>query len=275
MNKTILVLLDACRYDAATRNFGYLEHLIDCGRGAKYKVRGELPSLSRPIYATLLSGLPVHVHGITSNEVVRRLAEENVFSLCRAAGGRTAAAAYHWMCELFDRAPFSPLEGRIRLEGSGAIGSGIYYWEDGYPDSHLFADGEFLRLRCGPDFLLYHPMGIDCAGHQKGSESPEYEQAVMRAGCCLAVLLPAWLEAGWQVVVTADHGMNRYGIHGGTDPEQRDVPLYLFGSRAEPGRFTKEYISQLNVAPLLCRLLGVRPGKEMLPRLEIRFRSEA
>ena len=275
MNKTILVLLDACRYDAATRNFGFLEHLIDCGTGAKYKVQGELPSLSRPIYATLLSGLPVRLHGITSNEVVRRLTAESVFSLCRAAGGKTAAAAYHWMSELFDRAPFDPREGRLRLDGGGEIDAGIFYWEDGYPDSHLFADGEFLRLRYAPDFLLYHPMGIDCAGHRSGAESFEYELAVMKAGSCLAILLPAWLETGWQVVVTADHGMSRLGLHGGTDPDQRDVPLYLFGTRAVPGRFEDRYISQLNTAPLLCRLLGLPPAPGMLRELEVRFRDGA
>ena len=38
MKKTIFVLLDACQYEAGTRNLGYLEHLIDYKKGAKYKV---------------------------------------------------------------------------------------------------------------------------------------------------------------------------------------------------------------------------------------------
>ena len=41
MKKTIFVLLDACQYEAGTRNLGYLEHLIDYKKGAKYKVKGE------------------------------------------------------------------------------------------------------------------------------------------------------------------------------------------------------------------------------------------
>lgn len=45
MNKTVFILLDACQYEAGTRNLGYLEHLIDYQKGAKYKVKGELPSL--------------------------------------------------------------------------------------------------------------------------------------------------------------------------------------------------------------------------------------
>ena len=71
MNKTVFILLDACQYEAGTRNLGYLEHLIDYQKGAKYKVKGELPSLSRPIYATLLTGTPVYSHGITTNDVLK------------------------------------------------------------------------------------------------------------------------------------------------------------------------------------------------------------
>ena len=51
MDKTIFVLLDACQYEAASKYLGYLEHMIDYNKGAKYKVLGELPSLSKPMYA--------------------------------------------------------------------------------------------------------------------------------------------------------------------------------------------------------------------------------
>ena len=42
MNKTIFVLLDACQYEAGTRNLAFLEHLVDYGKGAKY-TRGRAP----------------------------------------------------------------------------------------------------------------------------------------------------------------------------------------------------------------------------------------
>lgn len=70
MKKTIFILLDACQYEAGSRNLGFLEHLTDYGKCAKYKVRGELPSLSRPIYATLLTGLPVSEHGINVRQIL-------------------------------------------------------------------------------------------------------------------------------------------------------------------------------------------------------------
>ena len=37
MDKTIFVLLDACQYEAASKYLGYLEHMIDYNKGAKYK----------------------------------------------------------------------------------------------------------------------------------------------------------------------------------------------------------------------------------------------
>ena len=157
MKKTIFVLLDACQYEAGTRNLGYLEHLIDYKKGAKYKVKGELPSLSRPMYATLLTGTPVFSHGITTNDTLRTLDCDNVFSLCQKQGGKTAAAAYHWFGELYNHIPFRIDRERIQLQSSETINSGIYYWDDTYPDSHLFADGEFLRQNQNPDFLLIHP----------------------------------------------------------------------------------------------------------------------
>ncbi len=271
MNKTIFVLLDACQYEAGTRNLGYLEHLIDYEMGAKYKVRGELPSLSRPMYATLLAGTPVCRHGITSNETAGTLLCENVFSLCKEQGGITAAAAYLWVSELYNHSPFRMSEDRIQIHSGGMIDVGIFYWEDNYPDSHLFADGEYLRKKYQPDFILYHSMGIDYQGHLKGAGSSEYEGAIARADGILSLLTEEWRKDGYQVVITADHGMNTLGIHGGTDSQQRDTPLYIFSDLVKPGRFEAEYISELRIAPLLCRLLGIPAGKDMTALPEIRF----
>ena len=272
MGKTILVLLDACRLDAISRTAGYLEHLVEVGQGAKYQVRGELPSMSRPMYETSLTGLPVSVHGITDNRVVRRSRCDNVFRLCRSRGLVTAAAAYFWMAELYSRAPFRQLTDRYQLEGEGDICHGIFYFEDPYPDSHLYLDGEFLRRTYSPDFLLLHSMNVDLAGHLHGGGSREYLAAVQAAVEYLALLLPQWLEEGWQVVVTADHGMSPEGFHGGPSDDQRIIPLYVFAPGAVPGDHTERPISQLNLAPLLCRLLEIPPAPGMRQELEIALR---
>lgn len=270
MAKTIFIILDACGYDVGTDNAGYLEHLTDVGIAAKYKVWGELPSMSRPMYETLMTGLPASVHGIVNNNVIRRSGFPNVFSLCRKNGLVTAAAAFQWMSELYSKAGrFVPMSDRYQLEGEGDINHGIFYYEDLYPDSHLLGDGEFLKKQYNPDFLMLHSMNTDYWGHKCGGESPEYTQAVWLAMDHVAGLLPGWMAEGWQVVVTADHGMNSMGLHGGPGETQRAVPLYIISPQVKPGRYTDTHISQLNIAPLLCRLLEFAPADGMLQQLQI------
>lgn len=46
-NKTVFVLLDGLQSEYAKEHLGYLEHLCEKQRAAKYEVLGELPSASR------------------------------------------------------------------------------------------------------------------------------------------------------------------------------------------------------------------------------------
>ncbi|MEG1942550.1 MAG: alkaline phosphatase family protein [Angelakisella sp.] len=269
MGKTIFVLLDACRFDMAKEYGGYLEHMIDAGLGAKYRVNGELPSMSRPMYETLMTGLTASVHGVTGNKEVRPSRCENLFSLCRKHGLCTAAAAYHWYSDLYGKSPFDWKNDRYQLDSRSDIMHGIYYFEDQYPDSHLYLDGEFLRKTYSPDFLLLHPMNIDYWGHKAGGDSGEYRQAVQTSTELLASFIPTWLAEGYQVVISADHGMDNFGIHAGDMKTQREVPLYLFGTPYKAGSFCDYTISQLNIAPLLCKLLEIPATGGMLSKLEI------
>jgi predicted AlkP superfamily pyrophosphatase or phosphodiesterase len=73
LSKVILVLSDGLRYDTAVAGMGYLDYLVEAKLASLYKVIGELPSMSQPMYKTIHTGLPVSVHGIVSNLVVRLL----------------------------------------------------------------------------------------------------------------------------------------------------------------------------------------------------------
>jgi len=268
-NKAILIILDGCGYDVATENLGFLEHLVAKGIGSKYKVQGELPSLSRPMYETLMTGLPVYQHGITNNLVVRTSNQISLFDLCMENNLTTAASAYYWMSELYVRAPFQYFTDRVQLEADAKIQHGIYYFEDQYPDSHVFADAEYLRQHYGSDFLLVHPMNIDDAGHKFGSNSTEYHRAVAYANVFLSTVVPIWMEAGYQIVVTADHGMNEHHLHGGNSDLQRVVPLYIISDKVVKGDHAEKMISELFIAPIICRLLEIAPSSGMKPLSEL------
>ncbi|MBB6634677.1 alkaline phosphatase family protein [Cohnella thailandensis] len=258
-NKVIMVVLDGLRYDSARRYLGYLEHLVEQGAAACRQVRSELPSLSRPLYEVLLTGTPAVRNGITANPIARRSRELSLFHLAADGGLTTAAAAYHWVSELYNSAPFNPLTDRHQYDMNKPIQNGIFYFEDSYPDSHLFSDAEYLRGACNPDFLYIHSMNIDYAGHLHGGESKEYAAAVRTADTLLAMLVPQWTEEGYLVIVTSDHGMSADGQHGGTDPEERLVPLYILSPSVEFKRtlLVDEPLPQLEVMPMVADLLGL------------------
>ncbi|MBP0026886.1 alkaline phosphatase family protein [Roseofilum sp. Guam] len=260
--QVIVVLLDGLRFDVAVSSMGYLGHLVETLQASLYQVRAELPSLSRPLYEVLLTGTPVSVNGIGANDVVRLSHQQSVFHLATEAGLTTAAAAYSWFSELYNHAPFVPQRDRDQHNTHNPIQHGRFYWEDSYPDSHLFADAEMLRQAYNPDFFLVHSMGIDHAGHGYGSDSKEYRGYALLADSLLSHYIPLWREAGYTLLITADHGMNPDGHHGGTLPDVREVPLFTIGTDSK-GEAT-EPISQLAIAPLICTLLDISPAPAML-----------
>lgn len=257
MGKVILVLCDALRYDVAVAGMGYLGHLVEVKLATLYKVRTELPSLSRPMYETVQTGVPMSVHGVGTNQIVRRSVMPNVFEQAVKAGKTTAAAAYSWVSELYNRAPYDPIEDRETDDLSLNIQHGRFYTQDEYPDIELIRAAAMLVRRHNPDYLLLHPMGMDYHGHVHGSDSPEYRNHAIFQDQMLANIIPEWLEKDYSILVTGDHGMNKDRMHGGDTPEVREVPLYMVRPGVAGKGNTGETISQLQIAPTVCKLLGV------------------
>ncbi len=70
-NKVILVVLDGLNYQVARDCTGYLTGLIEQQRATLYKIQSELPSMSRPLYECLLTGVSPVNSGIVNNNIVR------------------------------------------------------------------------------------------------------------------------------------------------------------------------------------------------------------
>ena len=235
------------------------------GRAALYRLECELPALSRPLYECIMTGVAPIDSGVVHNDVVRLSKERSIFHYARDAGLTTAAAAYHWMSELYNRAPFVAARDRHTSDAALPIQHGHFYYADHYPDSHLFADAESLRLKHAPDFLLVHPMNIDDAGHGYGLDSPQYRNAARRADVILADYLQGWLDAGYQVLVTADHGMNNDRSHNGLLAEEREVPLFVIGNAFS---FDPDAApAQLELCGTVCQLLGIPHDKPVCREL--------
>ncbi|NQZ30976.1 MAG: alkaline phosphatase family protein [Oceanospirillaceae bacterium] len=264
--KVILIILDGLEYNVGVQCMGFLQALRKQGRATLYKLECELPSMSRPLYEAILTAVPPVESGIVHNQVQRLSKEQSVFSLARSAGLTTAAAAYHWFSELYNQSPYSAKRDRITIDPQKNIQYGCFYHLDHYPNDHLFADAEWLRRSYDPNFLLIHPMNIDNAGHLAGWDSAKYRNTVRGTDMALSEYLPDWLEAGYQVLVTADHGMNNDNSHGGTLKEEREIPLYVLGDAFSHDTDAKP--EQLQLCGSICQLLGVvGHGKSIAPEL--------
>ena len=257
MGRVILVVSDALRDDTAAQQMGYLQHLVEAERASRYTVIAEVPTMSRPLYETLHTGVPVSVHGVTNNLVVRRSTMPNVFDQAVAHGRTTAASAYWWFSELYNKVPYDPMADREVDDPARAIQHGRFYVEDNMPDREVFAAGATLVHKFQPDYVLIHPMGMDCLGEKHGADSREYRNNAIFQDMTLANLIPVWLERGYHVLVTADHGINNDHLHGGTLPDVRHVPLYLIPPDGKGRGDTRSQAAQLAIAPTVCRLLEV------------------
>jgi predicted AlkP superfamily pyrophosphatase or phosphodiesterase len=254
--KVILVVLDGLAYETAQQCMGFLQGLTEQGKATLYKMQCELPSMSRPLYEAILTGVAPADSGIVHNHIIRNSDQQGVFSFARRAGLTTAAAAYHWFSELYNRSPYDAVRDRFTNDPEQLIQHGIFYHQDTYPDSHLYLDAEWLRRHHDPDFLLVHSMNIDDAGHRAGLDSAHYRNTTRHADTHLSVHLLQWLQAGYQILVTADHGMNNDKSHGGILPEEREVPLYVLGDS-----FSHDAAAaprQLELCGTVCELLGIK-----------------
>lgn len=270
MAKVICIVSDGLRDDIAAQQMGYLEQMVESEYATRYTVVAGLPTMSRPLYETLHTGVPSSEHGITSNAIVRLSRMPNVFQVLRDAGKTTAAAAYCWYSELYNRAPYDRVNDRETDDPSLPIQHGRFYSEDAYPDTELFAAAAMLVRRHMPDYLLLHPMSMDFVGEAHGGTSGEYRRQAINQDAIIGTVMPEWLALGYTVLVTADHGMSDFGDHGGTLPSMRHVPLYILRPDHKGRGNTRATVSQFQIAPTVLTLIGVPvPGTMTHPPIEV------
>jgi len=257
MSKVILIMSDALRYDVATTHMGYLGHLVETKQATLHKIVGELPSMSRPMYETIHTGTPSSEHGIVANTVNRRSKMPNIFQSVVEAGKATAAVAYYWVSELYNRAPFDWIEDKEVDDEKLLVQHGRFHRTDDYPDEESFASAAFLVRKFSPDYLLLHPVMMDYTGETYGSDSSQYRRQAIKQDVLLGPLLLEWKERGYTVLVTGDHGINSDGHHGGTTFEQREVPLFILPPDGQGQGNTNKIVSHLHIAPTILKMLDI------------------
>lgn len=259
-------MIDGLSY-RTKKYMGFLEALKSENLTDSYKVQSGYPSLSRPLYEEILTGVSPVNSGIVNNEIKRLSKEESVFSLAVKNGKKTAAAAYYWVNELYNTGGFDRIRDSETENEMANINYGRFYWEDNFPDTHLFVQGEILRKKYNPDFLLIHSMNVDDIGHKFGGTSSEYIDSARKISDILSALVPNWIKEGYQIIITSDHGMSKLGNHGGISPDETLVPMWLIGDKIRKRKLKKDMqgkISQKIIAPLCCEMMNIKKSQRMV-----------
>lgn len=264
MMKVILIILDGLDYHIAKNNMGYLLSECQAKNGHLRSIQSVPPALSRPLYETILTGKTAKESGITHNDTQRLSTEKSIFHHTKNLGKVGAAAASHWFSELYNHTPFEPIDWRFIANPHVTIPYGIFYFDWHYPDSHTFADAEYLRTHYHPDFLLIHPMGIDYSGARYGHHSMEYHTSIQLIDSTFAHYLPRWLAEDYQVFITSDHALNNKNIIEKDDLSKTTktaenleisttIPLFIFGNQHQ--QYQHRTIKQTDICEIICHLL--------------------
>ena len=263
MRKLLLILIDGVPYRNWRRLFGNLEGWVTTGEARVWRMRSTLPSTSASCYASIHTGVSPQVHRVWGNEAVYRLEQPDVFSELSRAGRKTGAVAHSFWSELFNRSPFDAVRDIEYDEPEGPISHGRFHTMSGYglfnkmtpSDVDLFATLTRLCEGKGIEYGMLHSCTLDSMGHRFFHDCEEMDHACYVLDAMLAPFLHRWRAAGYEVIVTADHGQDARGPQGGTGEAQQGFAFYYFGESGMPA--PDVVLDQLALAPSILTRMGV------------------
>lgn len=258
--RVILVIVDGL--GAAESELPFLDALR--AKGASTIARVPYPTISRPNYVTILSGVPPADSGVRTNRVDRPVAVDTLMDRAQAAGLRVASLSnLGTLVSLFLRNT-STIRGHDYFEEAERLRPPppmTWPIDDARRARGLPAFEATLAELARSDAALVAALvgDVDKAGHRFGV-SLTYRQTARDVDAALARALTDVDLSRDTIVVTADHGHVELGGHGGREDEVSTVPLVLAGAGIVPGASARD-AQLVDVAPTIAALLGIAaPG---------------
>lgn len=220
----VIVSLDSVQHDRISPELTpTLVTMIEEGGWAPNGGRCQLPSVTYPSHATLLTGRLPYAHGVCTGVAgkahpgvapgwageARVTGVRTLFDYCRAAGLRTAAIfGDHYLWSILNAGvadcswpPSGCLPVRTARDPFG-------YATNAATHAHVLA----AIHDSGHDFIFAHYNETDAVGHLHGPDSPEsracYSATDALVGELVAALRPQWRRV--ILLALSDHGMERH-----------------------------------------------------------------
>jgi N-acetylneuraminic acid mutarotase len=212
------------------------------------------PPVTLPAHASMLSGYPPGVHGLTWNDYEPArgtITVPTLFSLARAAGLRTVMVVGK--------------EKFAHLNAPGTVDAYVFA-TNGDQD---VADQALAQMASGFDLMVVHLPNTDFFGHSTGWMSRTYLAQLSRTDEAVGRLLDACpdcpggqpgqsraLSEGTTVILTADHG-GHGTVHGANIPEDMTIPWIIAGPGVLRDHPLAAPVSVMDTAATAAYILGL------------------
>lgn len=267
--RVCLIGIDGLRADLAIDE-GLMPTLSSlAATGSRHRVRTEVPTMSGPSWASLLTGASYAEHGVLDNTFLggRLAAFPDFLSRAYYADQTTTTFAAASWPPLVDPEELGPIIQERREQHRAGLHRVVV--RDGETHGYERADADIaqhslwaLRHDC-PDASFLYFCEADEAGHLTGAQSPEYRAAMLRVDAHLAQIVQcirdrqATQHEDWLVAVTTDHGHLDAGGHGGGHDHERDAFLVALALHGQQPAWPEE-LHPTELTPLLLRELALR-----------------
>jgi len=227
-------------------------HRLMAEGASTLSARTVMPSVSLPCHTSMIRGVDVARHGITTNTFMP-LARPvpSLMDVARAAG-LCVGSFYNWG-ELRDLAePRSP-----------DVAYGLRDVTSAESDLRVAQAAAEHVATWDFDFLFVYLGWTDMAGHNHGWMSRPYLHAVESADRCIGTVVEAVRARGRDpvVLVLADHGGHERA-HGLDILEDMTIPWVLCGTGVKSGYRIRTPVMIYDTCPTLAHLMGEPLAKE-------------
>jgi predicted AlkP superfamily pyrophosphatase or phosphodiesterase len=248
----VLFSVDGMRPDAVTGcNAPVMRRLMAEG-ACTLSARSVMPSVTLPCHTSMLRGVDVTRHGITTNTFMPLARSVPSLMDTARAAGKVIGSFYNWG-ELRDLAgPRAPdVDYGMRDSSSTESDMQIARAVERHLDEWTF------------DFLFVYFGWTDVAGHADGWMSRPYLDAVENADRCIGMVVEALKARGRDpvVLVMSDHGGHERS-HGLDTPEDMTIPWILSGTGVKRGHRIQSQVMIYDTCPTLAALLGLPRAPE-------------
>lgn len=215
----------------------------------------EQPTVSGPGWSTMITSVWTNRHGVVDNgsSFDNGDFQNNppyLGTLKSAIPTLTTASFVHWQ----------PIDTNIiaAVDADGTAANdldfrGVY----GSDEAVALAVADSVSGALDPDALFVDFDDVDIAGHSCGSSGSCYRAQIERTDALVGQIVSAisaratFSSEDWQIVITADHGHQASGGHGGQSAVERTIPFIVASKTLRQGTLPTVYrlVSQADVPP--------------------------